>query len=174
MIVYVIIALVIIGLISCCVKKYRNSDEINNNEQENLPLPNPRNPFTRYYINPLNININRNVNSLNDISNNNLQEDTFIQKAIENSKITYNNEINNNLQNIPKIKLKEYIENNKDNCSITIDDENNYLCCICYEIINENDEIYLIPCKHVLHKKCLNDIAFEKALCPFCREKLFV
>lgn len=159
------ITLIIIGTISYCIKKCRTENEQNNNI-ENLHVQNTRNSLVRYYI--------RHPNNINNVNNINPPEDTFIQTAIKNSKITYNKEINNNIKNIPKIKLKEYLESNKENCGITVDDDDNYLCCICYDVINEDDEIYLIPCKHVLHQKCLNDIAFEKAVCPFCREKLFV
>ena len=171
MFVYIAIILIVIGTMTCCIKKCRTGNEQNDNI-ENLHVPNTRNSLVRYYIrHPNNIN---NVNNVNNVNNITPPEDTFIQTAIKNSKITYNKEINNNIKNIPKIKLKEYLESNKENCGITVDDDDNYLCCICYDVINEDDEIYLIPCKHVLHQKCLNDIAFEKAVCPFCREKLFV
>ncbi len=43
-------------------------------------------------------------------------------------------------------------------------------CSICFEDVEENSEIYNIPCKHVFHKDCLSKwIERRKHSCPLCR-----
>ena len=116
----------------------------------------------------------RNNNFVRILNNNFIVENNNINEAIQNSKKSFTNEINEKINKIQKIKINKYIQENKDNCCITIDNQNNYNCCICYEIIDNEEDIYIIPCNHALHKKCLTDIAFSNPLCPFCRENLFI
>jgi anion-transporting ArsA/GET3 family ATPase len=106
--------------------------------------------------------------------NNNFIVHNNINVAIQNSKNSFITEINERINKFKKIKLNNYIQENKDTCCINIDTKNNYNCSICYDTIDKEEDIYLIPCNHVLHKKCITDIAINNPICPFCRENLFV
>lgn len=43
---------------------------------------------------------------------------------------------------------------------------NNELCCICLEELNEN--VVMIKCHHIYHKKCIDEWFLKKKNCPLC------
>ena len=47
-------------------------------------------------------------------------------------------------------------------------------CVICLDGLDENDKIRKLPCKHVFHKKCIDQWAFcNKMTCPICNDDIF-
>lgn len=117
----------------------------------------------------------------------NLERERVSEQNYSNTQRTFNNNfvspnninddnslINEKINKLKKIKFNNYIENNKESCCINIDTKNNFTCSICYDIINNDEEVYIIPCNHILHKKCIKDIAKINPICPFCRENLFI
>jgi hypothetical protein len=117
----------------------------------------------------------------------NLERERVTEQNYSNTQRTFNNNfvspnninddnslINEKINKLKTIKFNNYIEENKESCCITIDTKNNFTCSICYDIIDNDEEVYIIPCNHILHKKCIKDIAKINPICPFCRENLFV
>ena len=71
-----------------------------------------------------------------------------------------NNEINNILDKLPVIKIKDI---NKLN-------DKNKRCIICLEDFKNNDKSIYLPCFHLFHEKCITDwINMNKGFCPFYR-----
>jgi hypothetical protein len=48
------------------------------------------------------------------------------------------------------------------------DDENS--CAVCYCNFCKDEDIFLLPCKHSYHKKCVRNWLLKKQTCPYCRE----
>ena len=64
--------------------------------------------------------------------------------------------------------LKKYHIIKLENSDLFLQDE----CPICLENLMIGDNIYLIPCCHYFHKKCLKDWILIENDCPSCRMKL--
>ena len=74
--------------------------------------------------------------------------------------------------------LKYYNESNKYN-HLTIknitEKEQNYLlneCSICLDNLKINENIYILPCKHIFHCKCIIHWLEEETTCPLCRSDI--
>lgn len=50
----------------------------------------------------------------------------------------------------------------------------NIECQICYEFINNNDDIIITPCFHCFHRRCLEKWMSIKLNCPLCRKDISV
>ena len=74
--------------------------------------------------------------------------------------------------------LKYYNESNKYN-HLTIknitEKEQKYLlneCSICLDNLKINENIYILPCKHIFHCKCIIHWLEEETTCPLCRSDI--
>ena len=45
-------------------------------------------------------------------------------------------------------------------------------CVICLEDMGKNQELILIKCSHIYHKKCLEDWISKNSICPLCDFKI--
>jgi len=124
--------------------------EFYNHYELNVPLEQIQNSYVNnltdiiYYF----VVENRNINNLltNFINNNNIQE-------VEDSSILTEEEVNR----IPLITIEEELE-----------DE----CSICFESIPIGSSIYNIPCSHKFHLDCLkSQLINYNRTCPLCRNE---
>ena len=92
------------------------------------------------------------------------EENQILEDALNISRETYKNEFNENLNKLEIILLK-------DHPSFT-DEE--LECPISFDSLNLNEEIYLLPCKHIFKKIYLEEMLRLKNECPICREKIFL
>ena len=103
----------------------------------------------------------------NNIFNNTLllsELDIFTKKSFSSKKKL----IRNTLDNYLKQKIKY-------NFNITIVNNNKHNCCICLEIISQNEQVYNLNCggteqPHIYHKSCFEK--WNKNSCPYCRSLL--
>lgn len=42
-------------------------------------------------------------------------------------------------------------------------------CCMCYEDYHDDMILYMLPCDHIFHYKCLQQWQLKHATCPMCR-----
>ena len=120
-----------------------------------------------YQVSPANLASNRQIipypsiriSSLLQNLPQNIFDETDIENAIAISNQTYNEELEQRLSKLKLIKAKEH---------------SNYVdgleCAISMEPIKDDEEIYLIKCKHIFKKEVLIDWLKKKWECPFCRE----
>ncbi|GJW57854.1 zinc finger, RING/FYVE/PHD-type containing protein [Tanacetum coccineum] len=48
-------------------------------------------------------------------------------------------------------------------------------CAVCLSTIEEDDEIQVLRCKHLFHRKCLDRcVEYQHTACPLCRDYLAV
>jgi len=100
-----------------------------------------------------NININNNLNNLNIITNLisnyiNQEEDEVIETRMTEDEIN----------RIPEITIEEELEDN---------------CSICFESIPIHSRIYGIPCNHKFHMNCLRpQLLNYNRRCPLCRNSI--
>ncbi|GKD04012.1 zinc finger, RING/FYVE/PHD-type containing protein, partial [Tanacetum coccineum] len=48
-------------------------------------------------------------------------------------------------------------------------------CAVCLSTIEEDDEIQVLRCKHMFHRKCLDRcVEYQHMACPLCRDYLAV
>ncbi|PWA67513.1 Zinc finger, RING/FYVE/PHD-type [Artemisia annua] len=48
-------------------------------------------------------------------------------------------------------------------------------CAVCLSTIEEDDEIQVLRCKHLFHRKCLDRcVEYQHTTCPLCRDYLAV
>lgn len=45
-------------------------------------------------------------------------------------------------------------------------------CCICIDHYEDDDDVVLLRCKHVMHKRCGKDWFQEHGICPLCRKPI--
>ena len=45
-----------------------------------------------------------------------------------------------------------------------------YRCCICFDELNDGEEIPNLACKHVHHFECLRDWLLKQKACPICKQ----
>eukprot|EP01083_Nonionella_stella_P126835 384152_1 len=50
------------------------------------------------------------------------------------------------------------------------DDDDNYMCTICFEAFEPHDSIGKLMCNHIFHKQCIYSWLKKNATCPLCRE----
>lgn len=89
-----------------------------------------------------------------------LVEDMIYDRILEHSMDSHVNDLfkKDNTYVVDVCKIKNCTENN---------------CLICLEVIEKDDEIYDLPCKHEFHCACLDQsISFQHYYCPSCREKI--
>jgi hypothetical protein len=141
-------------IIRKCLFHHNNNNNNIDNIQRFIPQQEPQ--------------INNNVYIFND-----RDDEEQISIAMQLSQQQYNQDLKQNINNLEQISLKKHLDIFPNNNTLSLDENNKYTCSICYEIIDIEENIYLIPCKHILHKKCLEEIADNKPICPFCRENLF-
>jgi hypothetical protein len=128
-----------------------------------------------YYNNLINNQYDK-IEILNNFFKNKDEKDSynnFINQYF-NKNILNNNEINENIlinkinNDINKYKLKiDYFKNIINNL------DNNYICSICMEIIDEKTNLSIIDCGHIFCKNCLTKYIIQqhkKCNCPICRE----
>ena len=128
------------------LKRFRNDNNISNNND----------------INNNNININNNDININnnDINNNN----------------NNNNRINNNNKILFKNKKQEQFYNSILSLSFQIvfdpiknDSFEEKSCGICLGDFEKNQQILIIPCLHKFHFDCISKWLIKKTTCPFCQ-----
>jgi len=56
--------------------------------------------------------------------------------------------------------------------SIKIKNKRQERCSICMDRYSCNQQVYRLPCNHLLHKKCLDEWVLYKSECPVCRRTL--
>ena len=44
-------------------------------------------------------------------------------------------------------------------------------CIICFNEINKEDDIIILPCKHFYHKECISKWFETSKTCPICRNE---
>lgn len=134
------------------------------------------NNMNEYYYNNLINNQYDKIEILNNFFKNKDEKDSynnFINQYF-NKNILNNNEINENIlinkinNDINKYKLKiDYFKNIINNI------DNNYICSICMENIDEKTNLSIIDCGHIFCKNCLTKYIIQqhkKCNCPICRE----
>lgn len=69
------------------------------------------------------------------------------------------------LNNLKLIDVKEFSEFHKNEC--------NSLCSICQsDLIDTEDKICCLPCKHYFHNECVIQWLKIHGICPLCRNKI--
>lgn len=64
-----------------------------------------------------------------------------------------------NIDDIPLFMYKNYRAPNQ-----------NSECLICYDFFTETDLIRVLPCSHILHRRCIDDYLKNKShCCPYCK-----
>jgi hypothetical protein len=115
--------------------------------------------------------LQNNIN-INNVTDNNENNNEFVEFNIQFEFInTNNNENNNYFKNCTEIneKLGKPIKIKK-NDIIETETEN---CFICMESYNYGEFKRLLPnCKHCFHKKCIDKWLKKNASCPVCRDEL--
>ena len=53
-----------------------------------------------------------------------------------------------------------------------ISDITHHECPICYDTINDVNEIFNLPCKHIFHRTCLERWIQTSNSCPMCRQTI--
>eukprot|EP00455_Lapot_gusevi_P044738 TRINITY_DN5631_c0_g1_i1.p1 TRINITY_DN5631_c0_g1~~TRINITY_DN5631_c0_g1_i1.p1 ORF type:complete len:181 (+),score=19.33 TRINITY_DN5631_c0_g1_i1:130-672(+) len=48
-------------------------------------------------------------------------------------------------------------------------DQSSSSCAICMNDYEENDELRVLPCKHLFHKACVDNWLVAQRTCPYCR-----
>jgi hypothetical protein len=124
-----------------------------------------------------NEDLNRNLNNLDivlDGFNTNLE--TVVNQSFSNF---YSQNNNNNQDN--QDNHQDNQDNNQDNqlnilenISFKLYDDtfNEKSCSICLNNFIMNDELYLLQCEHLFHKKCLLKWFKKKQTCPICRHDI--
>lgn len=51
-------------------------------------------------------------------------------------------------------------------------DQQHQLCSICYYNIKEEEQINLLPCKHIFHCDCIKEWLLKEKNCPMCKQEL--
>jgi hypothetical protein len=46
---------------------------------------------------------------------------------------------------------------------------NDFECCICMEVYENGDVLYVLPCDHVYHEKCVYQWFSISNTCPICK-----
>ena len=52
--------------------------------------------------------------------------------------------------------------------------EDRDVCCICLDNFEDGDEVRSLPCKHVLHKDCIDPWLETHVTCPMCKDDIYV
>ncbi len=50
-----------------------------------------------------------------------------------------------------------------------LDSDEEKCCSVCFDSINKGEKVFVIPCGHVHHRKCVEDWFDKKGRCPDCR-----
>jgi len=53
--------------------------------------------------------------------------------------------------------------------NVTCDFINDTACCICFYDYHPEMIMQMLPCNHIIHKKCLQDWYNKSQTCPICR-----
>ena len=124
---------------------------------------------------PIGIRVDIMRNNLNRVEENRIRENRNIEE-------NYNNDENEILESVLSISVesykKEYEKKLKKLKVIKLKNHPNYSdenleCPISFDSLNFEEEIYLIPCKHIFKKKNLEEMLRLKNECPICREEIF-
>lgn len=46
------------------------------------------------------------------------------------------------------------------------------LCSVCYNDINEDEEINQLPCQHCYHVDCIKEWLRQERTCPLCKQEI--
>lgn len=69
---------------------------------------------------------------------------------------------------LAKPELEKYIR-----VPLIIKIEDQEMCLICRDIFNENDHVKKLPCGHLYHKHCLEQLSDQfNGICPYCRKRV--
>ena len=156
------------------IKNSYNQFFDNNNINNNINIDSNNN-----YIN----NSNDNMNSINNINNENNNNHTVINVNNNTNVIQNINEINNSEINIALDENNNNLNSNenfnlKETIQLFIEDHcyktrysSYYLklsksCNICKKLFKKSEEILILPCFHIYHKKCVEERLFNNELKP--------
>ena len=72
-----------------------------------------------------------------------------------------------------EINYLKYLRKNpyRLNISDTVFENENEICCICYDHINDNVHI-LLECNHRYHLNCINEWIKRENTCPLCKKNI--
>lgn len=71
-----------------------------------------------------------------------------------------------------KLVNNKLISTDKNKKTYIIDDDEDKMCCICYDKYSEKVNICLLTCKHHFHTECCNKWIKKQNTCPLCRKNL--
>ncbi|KAK7138371.1 hypothetical protein R3I94_013859 [Phoxinus phoxinus] len=46
-------------------------------------------------------------------------------------------------------------------------------CVVCTDSFTRNEQVTVLPCRHLYHKKCIEPWLLEHATCPMCKNNIF-
>jgi hypothetical protein len=84
-------------------------------------------------------------------------------------------QIGNRCKRSHEILLHEYESCNTKYYTIIKKNLSSEICSICLEdlkIIEENNEIVVLKCSHLFHKKCIDEWINVQHVCPLCKENI--
>ena len=161
------------------VKDSNNHNNIKNSYNQFFDNNNINIDSNNNYIN----NSNDNMNSINNINNENNNNHTVINVNNNTNVLQNINEINNSEINIALDENNNNLNSNenfnlKETIQLFIEDHcyktrysSYYLklsksCNICNKILKFSEEILILPCFHIYHKKCVEERLFNNELKP--------
>ena len=117
---------------------------------------------------PYNININNNYNFINSNSLNDIFESDYDSESDLSSFASDSDSENNSY-----INDKEVEEQNNFNTDfikiIKLQNNKKQNCVICQDKLCKEQEVYILPCSHIFHAKCISTWLNKKQECAICR-----
>ena len=108
-----------------------------------------------------------------NLSNRYMSSSETFMNAILNNNRSYEQVLQESFENQPEIEKTDHIveiESYKySEIKDKIDDKD---CCICLNDFDDDCEISILTCNHILHKNCMIEWGKYKQSCPVCREEI--
>jgi len=158
-----------------------NDDNINNDDDDEIPeliTPSPSDDtsFTELYneiFNEVLENAIRDYMNAMILSERYLTSTELFADTLLSNNRTYEQVLQESFETQPEIEKTDHIVEvesyNYSEIKDKIDDKD---CCICLNDFDDECEVSILNCNHVLHKDCMIEWGKYKQSCPVCREEV--